>query len=250
MSNNAQRKRAQRALERQLEYQTKKSAKLRGRESEVVQSMLRASAAVRSRIEEIHPIRPDAKIIEVGSGAHGLVFFFGEENRIGIDPLAWQYSSLFPHWQNRVRTIAAAGEHLPFFDSSFDVVLCDNVVDHAESPTGICRELARILAPGGVLYFTVNIHHPVYSVASGLHGAWSRAGLSFEVGPFADHTVHLTQRAARDLFRGLPLRIVSENSNVDEAKQSARKIPARHAGDRLKRLFFKNALYRVIAIKD
>ena len=250
MSTNGKRKRAQRALVRQLEYQTKKSAKLRGHESEVIQSMIRASAGVRAEIEKVCPIRPDAKVIEVGSGAHGLIFFFGEEYRVGLDPLAWHYSTLFPNWQRKVPTVTAEGENLPFPNNSFDVVLCDNVVDHAESPENICRELARILAPGGVLYFTVNIHHPIYSVASGLHGAWNAMGINLEIGPFADHTVHLTLNSARELFRGLPLLVISANSNIDEAKVRAQRKSARHMGDRLKRLFFKNAVYQVIAVKE
>lgn len=250
MFTNSKRKRAQRALARQLEYQKQKSSKLRGRETEAIQSMVRSSANVRACVEAVRLITPEARVLEVGSGAHGLVFFFGEEKRIGVDPLAWEYSTLFPKWQRRVPTIAAAGEHLPFPDNSFDVVLCDNVVDHAESPADICRELVRVLALGGVLYFTVNVHHPIYSLASAAHGGWNAAGVHFEIGPFADHTVHLTVGSARRLFRGLPLRVVDEGTNVTETKQAAAKLRARHAGDRLKRLFFKNAVYRVIAVKE
>ena len=72
-------------------------------------------------------------------------------------------------------------------------------------------------------------------------------GLPYEVGPFADHTTHLTLDAAEDLFQNLPLQILSAKSNIDEARARARKQPPRHAGDRLKRMFFKNALYEVIA---
>jgi SAM-dependent methyltransferase len=136
---------------------------------------------------------------------------------------------------------------LPFRDRSFDVVLCDNVVDHAESPAQIVRELARILAPGGILYFTVNVHHPLYGVAAAMHSTWRAIGLPYEIGPFADHTTHLTLVGATELFQNLPLKILSEKSNIDEARALARKRPARHIGDRLKRVFFKNALYEVIA---
>jgi SAM-dependent methyltransferase len=250
MFTDTKKNRARRALERQLEYQQRKSKKLRGRESEAIQAMKVSSAHVRAVIEAVRPIGTDARVIEVGSGAHGLIFYFGEERRIGLDPLAWQYSKLFTAWQQRVPAVAAAGEDLPFADDSFDVVLCDNVVDHAESPERICHELVRILAPAGVLYFTVNIHHPIYAAASALHGAWNAAGVRFEVGPFADHTVHLTLKSARGLFRGLPLRLVEERWNILETKESAKKRPARHAGDRLKRLFFKNALYGLIAVKE
>lgn len=247
---NWRRKLARRALERQLAYQQHKAEHLRGREEEAIAAMTRSSRRVRDLLESFQPIPRDARVIEVGSGAHGLIFCFDGEHRVGVDPLAVDYGGLFPRWQRRAQTVAAVGESLPFRDQSFDVVICDNVVDHAESPSQIVRELVRILAPGGLLYFTVNFHHRVYSVAAGMHSSWRAAGLPYEIGPFADHTTHLTLTAASQLFRGLPVRILSEKSNVEEARARARKQPARHLGDRLKRVFFKNALYEVVATRQ
>jgi SAM-dependent methyltransferase len=241
------RKLAQRALERQLAYQQRKAEHVRGREDEIIAAMKKSSQRIRDLLEAFQPIALDARVVEVGSGAHGLIFYFGSNRGIGVDPLAVSYRSLFPHWQNCARTLAAAGESLPFPDRSFDVVICDNVVDHAESPSKIVGELARVLAPGGLLYFTVNIHHRMYAIAAEVHSTWQRFGLPYELGPFADHTTHLTLAAAENLFQNLPLQILSVKSNIDEAKARVRKQPPRHAGDRLKRLFFKNALYEVIA---
>jgi len=238
---------AHRALERQLAYQERKAEHVRGREDEIVNAMKRSSQRVRELLEAVQPISADARVIEVGSGAHGLIFYFGSGLGIGVDPLAVSYGRLFPNWQRSAQTVAACGESLPFADRSFDVVLCDNVVDHAESPKKIVGELARVLAPGGLLYFTVNIHHPVYSVAAGLHSSWRAIGVPYEVGPFADHTIHLTLEAATSLFDKLPLQILSSKSNIDEARAKACKQPPRHIGDRLKRVFFKNALYEVVA---
>ena len=89
------------------------------------------------------------------------------------------------------------------------------------------------------MYFTVNVHHRVYAVAAGVHSSWRAVGVPYEVGPFADHTTHLTLDAAEDLFQNLPLEILSAKSNVDEARARARKLPARHVGDRLKRVFLQ-----------
>ena len=241
------RKLAQRALERQLAYQQHKAQHLRGHEEEVIAAMTKSSRRVRDLLEQFQSIPKDARVIEVGSGAHGLIFCFESDRRVGVDPLAVDYRGLFPGWQRRAQTVAAVGESLPFRDHSFDVVICDNVVDHAESPPQIVRELVRILAPGGLLYFTVNIHHSLYSVAAGMHSSWRAIGLPYEIGPFADHTTHLTLTSATELFRGLPVEILSEKSNIDEACARARNQPARHLGDRLKRVFFKNALYEVVA---
>lgn len=247
MSN--RRKLARRALERQLDYQELKAIRLRGHEEEVMAAMQRSSRRVRELLETFQTIADDARVIEVGSGAHGLIFYFGTTNGVGVDPLAVSYRNLFSRWQTSAATIAAAGEHLPFADASFDVVLCDNVVDHAESPVGIVGELVRILKPGGLLYFTVNVHHPVYAMAAGVHSGWRALGVPYEIGPFADHTTHLTLPAASRLFKQLPLEILSEKSNIDEARARARKLPPRHVGDRLKRLFFKNALLEVVGRK-
>lgn len=238
---------ARRALARQLEYQEKKAAHLQGREEEVILAMQRSSRRVRELLEQFGPIRDDARVVEVGSGAHGLIFYFGAQRGVGVDPLAVSYRRLFPGWQKRVTTIAAVGEQLPFRAGSFDVVLCDNVVDHAESPSRIAGELVRILKPGGLLYFTVNVHHAVYAVAAGMHSGWRALGVPYEIGPFADHTTHLTLDAASRLFAALPLETLSEKSNIDETRARARKQPPRHAGDRLKRVFFKNALYELVA---
>ena len=243
-------RRAQRALQRQLEYQQQKAQKLRGHEPRLISGMTHASAEVRAQLQQVRPIADDARVLEVGSGAHGLIFYFGSENAIGVDPLADHYASLFPEWQRNVQTLSAFGEALPFPDNSFEVVLCDNVVDHAESPAQIVSEMVRVLAPAGLLYFTVNVHHPIYSLASGIHGFWQRFGVPFEVGPFADHTVHLTVPRARELFARQPLRIVKETSDLEVAKVRAQHTRVRHAGDRLKRVFFKNAVYEVIAVRE
>jgi SAM-dependent methyltransferase len=237
---------ARRALERQLEYQEKKAVHLRGHEEEVIAAMQKSSRRVRERLEKFKSIAEEARVIEVGSGAHGLIFYFGAKRGVGVDPLAVSYRRLFPRWQNCAPTIAAVGERLPFSEQSFDVVICDNVVDHAESPAGIVAELVRVLRTGGLLYFTVNVHHPVYALAAGVHSGWRALGVSYEVGPFADHTTHLTLEAASRLFANLPLQILSEKSDIDEARARARKQPTRHPGDRLKRVFFKNALYEDI----
>ena len=239
--------RADRALERQLDYQTRKSALMRGAEEDVTKRMMLASSRVREKLNSFKPISPDARVAEIGSGAHGLIFFFNAKHGVGVDPLAAQYASLFPKWQRRVQTIGAVGESLPFADQTFDVVLCDNVIDHAESPTTIVSELARILAPGGLLYFTVNVHHPIYALASHVHGAWNALGVKYEIGPFADHTAHLRLDDARGLFDSLPLRILAEHSNVEEAKTFAKRSKRRHLADFGKQIFFKNALYSVIA---
>ena len=243
------RRRAERALVRQLDYQRHKAAAYQGQEREVIAERLAEARRVEGLLQSLCPGYPVLRALEVGSGAHGLVFFLDGLRASGVDPLALDYARLFPQWQSAVPTAAAAGERLPFAAAAFDLVLCDNVVDHAEDPAAIAGELVRVLRPGGVLYFTVNIHHRFYDWASRAYGLARALGAPFEVGPFADHTVHLSLAAARGLFAGLPLRIVSEGHSIAAARALARIAPPRHLGDRLKRIFFKNAVYELIAVR-
>jgi SAM-dependent methyltransferase len=246
----ARHRRAQPALVRQLLYQRTRSKVLKGHEAALVVALQRKSDGVRRLIEHFTVIPARARVLEVGSGSHGLIFYFNSQGpRVGIDPLAVDYARLFPSWQGRARTCAASGEALPFPAAVFDVVLCDNVVDHAEQPDAIVREIGRVLKPHGVLYFTVNVHHPVYRYASWVHAAWNAAGVRFEIAPFADHTVHLTLHGARRMLRRLPVQIVMERNGIAAARAFARIRPVRHLGDRLKRFLSENALYEVVAVK-
>ena len=244
-------RRAERARTRQLAYMHSFAAEHRGREREMAAAMAAKAQGVRAVIETVRPVLPDDRVLEVGSGGCGLIFNFGGDHVVGIDPLADDLRKLFP-WQkdSRVPTIKADGEQLPFEDASFEIVLSDNVVDHARDPRRIIEEIVRVLKPGGIFYFTVHVHHPVYHLSSLAYGLWHRLGLPGEITPFADHTVHLTLPSARELFRGLPLRVVRESTDLDRVREEARTTPPRHIGDRLKRWFFKNATWEVIALRS
>jgi SAM-dependent methyltransferase len=128
-------------------------------------------------------------------------------------------------------------------------VLSDNVVDHAEDPVKIIEELARVLKPGGLLFFTVNIHHPFYDLVSRAHGIWNGLGIRFEISPFADHTVHFTEKQVREIFGRLPLDKMQIRSTVAETKNEYRILKAENAEQRLKKIFYKNALIEIIAVR-
>lgn len=240
-------KRACRALEHQLVYQTRKAQQLKGSEPYLIATRLQSSQRVRSILENLKPIKSDTRLLEVGSGAHGLIFFFGAQRGVGVDPLAVQYARLFPAWQRRVVTVSALGETLPFTDSSFDVVLCDNVVNHTERPAVVISEIARVLSPPGLFYFRVYIYHPIYALISSIFGIWKALGMPFEIGDFTSHTTHFTLTSARRLFKNLPFRILQENVYIAESKTRTKKLQLRHFGDRIKLILFKVAVLEIIA---
>jgi len=241
--------RGRRALERQLDYQEKKAAGIADSD-DLTRSIFLRSQVVRKKLNDIKPIRETDKMLEVGSGAHGLVFGFGGGFAVGVDPLAVDYKRLFPKWQHNAQTVAAIGESIPFGDAAFDIVISDNVIDHAERPLAILDEIVRVLKPGGLLYFTVNVHHPIYEVVSRAHGLWNAAGLKFELSAFADHTVHFTEARIRDEFACRPLKPISQSSTVTETRARQRNGIASNPDALLKKAFFKNALFEFIGVKN
>jgi SAM-dependent methyltransferase len=242
-------RRGRRALERQLEYQEAKAAKKQDEVRKLGTANFLRSQTLRQRLSQHFPINSGTRVIEVGSGPHGLVFGFDADLGIGIDPLAVEYKRLFPSLQCRALTVAAIGEELPFADGAFDVVISDNVIDHATRPLAIVDELVRVLRPGGVMYFTVNVHHPVYELASKAHGLWNGIGFPLELSAFADHTVHLTEGRIGQYFEKFPLEILERNSTVGSTRSEQRRSPIRNADSVAKKVFFKNALFELIARK-
>jgi len=51
--------------------------------------------------------------------------------------------------------VAAYGEDLPFEDDFFDVVLCNDVLEHVGNARESLAEMVRVLKPGGTLYLRV-----------------------------------------------------------------------------------------------
>ncbi|MEM1373599.1 MAG: methyltransferase domain-containing protein [Pseudomonadota bacterium] len=54
-------------------------------------------------------------------------------------------------------TTWAWGEALPYADGAFDHVVCVDVLEHVQDLAQVCREVARVLKPGGLFLFdTIN----------------------------------------------------------------------------------------------
>lgn len=64
--------------------------------------------------------------------------------------------------------IRANGEVLPFAAASFDMILCEHVFEHLERPDAVLAECARVLRPGGRLFFLTPNRWNYISVAAAL----------------------------------------------------------------------------------
>jgi SAM-dependent methyltransferase len=85
---------------------------------------------------------------------------------VGVDPV-----------ENPLADLQGSVENLPVEDSSFDVVLCNQVLEHCSDPAQAVRELGRVTAPvGRVLASTHGVmpYHPSPTD----YWRWTHAGLA------------------------------------------------------------------------
>lgn len=107
-------------------------------------------------------LHDNCRILEVGSGAAGIVTFLKGDYRFTVDPLEGYYSQViqFSRFRNdNVKYLAGKGENLPFPDGLFDLIIMDNVLDHCQEPQKVISEEWRVLKSGGILYFRQGIYH-------------------------------------------------------------------------------------------
>jgi SAM-dependent methyltransferase len=121
---------------------------------------LRGQAADLRRGEKV-------RILDVGCGPKPYYPFFAEvaSDYVGVDVV-----------ENPAAELRGAVEALPVDDASFDVVLCTQVLEHADDPAAAVRELRRVTRPGGrVLASThgVQVYHP----SPVDYWRWTHAGL-------------------------------------------------------------------------
>ena len=101
-------------------------------------------------------VREDAELLDVGCGA-GLL-----TNELAVDGYQVTGVDLSPGSLRVARRHDPAGRvgyreadarALPFPAASFDVVTCMDFLEHVEDPAKVVAEIARVLRPGGWLFF-------------------------------------------------------------------------------------------------
>ena len=94
------------------------------------------------------------RVLDVGCGVKPYYPFFQPyaSEYVGVDVV-----------ENPAADLQGAVESLPVEDRSFDIVLCIQVLEHADDPAQGVRELRRVVAPDGVVLASthgVQVYHP------------------------------------------------------------------------------------------
>ncbi len=102
------------------------------------------------------------KVLDVGCGGGLLAEEFARLGCqvTGIDPSEPSLATAHRHAQQSRLEISyqsGVGEHLPFVDASFDVVVCCDVLEHVNDIAQVIPEISRVLMPGGIFFYdTIN----------------------------------------------------------------------------------------------
>ena len=102
----------------------------------------------------------DAICLDIGSGPMGsLTWLPKAKAAIGLDPLADQYRQ-FGIDAHDMLYLKARAEEIPLPSSYVDAVFSMNSLDHVDDLPAVCREIRRVLKPGGVFLGSINLHEP------------------------------------------------------------------------------------------
>jgi SAM-dependent methyltransferase len=132
--------------------------------------------AVLKRIAPHWQLPADPVILDLGSGVGN--FVVACRNRglraFGVEPDRIGQSSRLTSLQiarkrlNESSLAAAVGEQLPFRDSTFDLVVLDQVIEHVADQKLVISEAWRVLKPSGTMYIAcpnyLRFHEPHYKI--------------------------------------------------------------------------------------
>lgn len=109
----------------------------------------------------IFTIKEDTPILEIGSGAAGIITHLESRFRHAIDPLEDFYSTIHKFQEFRDKDVkyhTGQAEKLPFSKDKFELIIIDNVLDHCADIDSIFQEASRVLKSNGIIYLRLNIY--------------------------------------------------------------------------------------------
>jgi len=167
---------------------------------------------------QLEKVPPGMKILDVGSGGQPYRKYCNHLTYKAHDFCLLDPSSQIIEGKYGPVDYVSEISHIPEKDSSFDVILCTEVIEHVPYPISALKEMSRLLKPSGKLILTAPLgsflHQEPYHFYGGFTPYWYEKFLA-EAG-FTDIRIQPNggffrffgqecQRVTRILFRRRPL---------------------------------------------
>jgi SAM-dependent methyltransferase len=123
---------------------------------------------LRDEAERAHDDLGRYRVLDVGCGVkpYQPLFTAYAAEYVGVDPV-----------ENPLADLQGPVEALPVDDAAFDLVLCNQVLEHCDDPARGVRELRRVTAPGGRVLASTHGVMP-YHPAPTDYWRWTHSGLA------------------------------------------------------------------------
>jgi len=163
--------------------------------------------------------RADKVVFEDGCGIGSYLSRLTTKQNVTIG-MDIEFARTLDAKENSPRVICGVGEHLPFPQASFDLILSHEVLEHVQNDQEAIYEIVRTLKPGGRLV----LFCPNRGYGFETHGIYLRGKYHFGNIPFvnylprawrdklAPHVNVYTRADLARLFNGLPVRIVTRRT--------------------------------------
>lgn len=101
------------------------------------------------------------RALQIGCAVEDAIFYFPYGQLYAIDPLSKFYKAHFKISNNpKVDYRQARGEKIPFPSRYFDLIVCQNALDHVMDYRLVLNEIKRTLKSEGIVYFGVDVYPP------------------------------------------------------------------------------------------
>ena len=128
---------------------------------------------VPARLREFDPVVGDwrgQRVLDLGCAGGFMAEALAARGALvtGLDPAAEAVAAAAARSRATGSTVAylvGTGEHSPFTDASFDIVVCVDVLEHVQDLAAVIGQVRRVLRPGGLFLFDTINRNPLSALA-------------------------------------------------------------------------------------
>jgi len=101
----------------------------------------------------------DAAVLEIGCGPICITRLLPQHHKTYLDPLADDYRRMFPgELPEDGEYLPTVAERIPKPDDSYEIIVCLNMIAHAQNPELVLNEAERLLKPNGTFILAIRTH--------------------------------------------------------------------------------------------